>query len=337
MNYQKIISCYIRDLNKLQQYMLNKTIFSITIGGGSPSIIKKKVLKELIEYIFKNYKLSKKVEISIETNPEDINKKKLEQYKKIGINRICIGVQSFSNNELKYLGRKYRKKKAIDSILTSSDYFDNIGIDLLFGIPGSKKETFEKQLYFTRGLPVKHISLYEFNFQNRKKPIFLEDTSFFENNKKILEEKKFFLYETNSFSISGYQSYYNNSVLSMKDYLGIGPSSQGRIMMDNKFVRIGNTKILENWLDPNKNTYKKETFNKQKEIEELLMLGLSKYNGISIQELEEATENKISKYINKSNINELERNEFLIQKRGRLFLSIKGMLVINTIVSKILI
>ena len=123
----------------------------------------------------------------------------------------------------------------------------------------------------------------------------------------------------------------------MKDYLGIGPSSQGRIMMDNKFVRIGNTKILENWLDPNKNTYKKETFNKQKEIEELLMLGLSKYNGISIQELEEATENKISKYINKSNINELERNEFLIQKRGRLFLSIKGMLVINTIVSKILI
>ena len=123
----------------------------------------------------------------------------------------------------------------------------------------------------------------------------------------------------------------------MKDYLGIGPSSQGRIMFDNKFVRIGNTKILENWLDPNKNTYKKETFNKQKEIEELLMLGLSKYNGISIQELEEVTENKISKYFNKSNINELESNEFLIQKSGRLFLSIKGMLVINTIVSKILI
>ena len=157
MNYQKIINCYIRDLTKLQRYIFNKTIVSINIGGGSPSAIKKKALKVLIEYIFKNYKLDKKVEISIEANPEDINKEKLEEYKDIGINRICIGVQSFYNNELKYLGRKYIKKKAIESIISSSNYFENIGIDLIFGIPESKKENFEKQLYFSRDLPIKPI------------------------------------------------------------------------------------------------------------------------------------------------------------------------------------
>ena len=169
LNYQEIIKCYIRDLKILEKYTSNKTIISLCIGGGSPSVIKKVLLQNLKEYIFKNYKLSNKLEFSLEANPEDINKKKLKEYRNLGVNRICIGIQSFSNDELKLLGRKYTKNQAVNSILKSSDYFDNIGIDLIFGIPTSNRENFEKQLYFSIELPVKHISVYEFDFANKKK------------------------------------------------------------------------------------------------------------------------------------------------------------------------
>ena len=337
LNYQEIIKCYIRDLKILEKYTLNKTIISLYIGGGSPSVIKKVLLQNLIEYIFKNYKLSNKLEFSIEVNPEDINKKKLKEYRNLGVNRICIGIQSFSNDELKLLGRKYTKNHAVNSILKSSDYFDNIGIDLIFGIPKSNRENFEKQLYFSRELPVKHISLYEFDFANKKKSSFLIDSNFFEKKKRILEEKKFFHYETTSYSKAGYQSCYNNSVLGMKNYIGIGPSAHGRVREDNTVIRIRNTKNLKYWLDPNENTYKQEILSKEKKIEELLMLGLNKSDGVSIKELAEAADNNISKYINLKNINDLKKNNFLFHKKGRLFLNSKGMLVINNIVSKIVI
>ena len=123
----------------------------------------------------------------------------------------------------------------------------------------------------------------------------------------------------------------------MKNYIGIGPSAHGRVIENNTVIRIRNTKILKYWLNSNKNTFQQEILNKEKKIEELLMLGLSKSDGISIKELIEATDNNVSKYINKKNISNLKKSNILFHKKGRLFLNSKGMLVINNIVSKIVV
>ena len=337
INYERVFNCYIRDFESLKPFILNKKIISINIGGGSPSNIKNYILNKIIKYITNNFKISNSLEISIEANPDDITESKLKAYKKIGINRICIGVQSFDNDDLKFLGRKYRKRKAINTIFKASAYFKNIGIDLIYGIPGSNKERFQKQLYFSRELPIKHISLYEFNFQNKKSENFTELKSFFRNNKEILERKKFSLYDLHNFSIDGYQSVYNNAVLEMKDYLGIGPSAHGRIKKKDLIIKINNTSSLENWLNPSINSYSQRILSTKDRIEELLLLGLTKSKGVSMSQIQKVTRNNLSKYIDQKKINILEKNKFLILKKGRLVLTLKGLLVLNSIVSNILV
>ncbi|MBV69004.1 MAG: hypothetical protein CMJ08_04295 [Pelagibacterales bacterium] len=326
-----IYNCFIRDLKDLEEYFHDKTIASIHIGGGSPSIMKTKLLRNILEFIYKNYKNKKNIEVSLEANPEDIFYKKLKEYKNIGINRLNLGVQSFSDYVLSFLGRSHDKKQAISSIYKSSEYFENTGIDLIYGIPGDIKESFENQLIYATELPIKHISIYEFEYQNNfKKNYFLS------KYRKILEQKKFFLYELNSYSLRGYQSFYNASVLGMNNYIGIGPSSHSRVWKKNNFIKLRNTKNIKKWSNPTINNYKKEILSQINAIEEFLFLGLSTSDGISIKKLQKLSNNDSTKYINVKNINDLKKRRLLFEKKGRLFLSDKGMLLINSIVSNLI-
>ena len=332
-----IYNAYLRDLKILKYYALKKKIVSINIGGGSPSIMDIDLLRKIIQYILSNFQIYPNVEISIEINPEDITVEMLQEYKKIGINRVCLGIQSFSDTELQFLGRQYDKVTAINSILESSYYFDNVAIDLLYGIPGSNLESFEKNLYLSRDLPIKHISLNEFDYQDMSKPMYVRDISFLNNNKEILKEKKFIFYEISSFCKKNFQSKYNVSVLDMKSFFGIGPSSYSRMIQNNDVIKLRNTSNLVNWMNSQEDTFIKETMRPAEIIEEFLLLGLYKCNGIKIEELKKITNGSLYKYINAKNIEQLEKNNFLYIKKGRLFLSTRGMLLINTIVSKVLI
>jgi len=335
INYEKVFEGYLRDLKYLDNLICNKTIISLTIGGGSPSLINVKFLKKLLDHVKKKYKFAKKTEVSIEVNPQDVNRKKLKEYKKIGFNRVCIGVQSFSNKELRQLGKAYTKEQAISSIYETSNYFSNTCIDLIYGIPNSNIKSFEKQLYFSSRLPVKHISTYEFNFLGEKKSFGL-NLNFLKKSIEVFKKKKFFLYEINSFSINGYQSLYNNAILQMKDYVGIGPSSHSRVIKNNIAIKNDNTRNLNDWLNEKKNTYSTEMLCKEKQIEEFLLLGLSRCDGISYKELKKITSNNIEKYVNLERLNFLEDNGFLLQKNGKVFLHNKGLLLINSIISHLL-
>ena len=331
-----VFNSYVRDLKVLKNYSFKKKVISINIGGGSPSVMDKNLLKKIIKYILDNFQISNDIEISIEVNPEDVTKERLREYKRIGINRICLGIQSFSNKELHFLGRQYGKEIAVNSVLQSSYFFDNIAIDLLYGIPGSSVRSFEKQLYLSRDLPVKHISLYEFDYNNIKKPLYVEDLNFFKRNKKILEEKKFIFYEINSFSKKNFQSRYNVSVLDMKSFFGIGPSSYSRIVHNNAIIKLRNTRNLGHWMNSVQDTFEKKKMRAKEVIEEFLLLGLYKTNGIKISELNKVTKGSLSSHISEKNIEKLKTGHFLCKKEGRLFLSTKGMLLINNIVSNIL-
>jgi Coproporphyrinogen III oxidase and related Fe-S oxidoreductases len=190
--------------------------------------MKSKLLEKIFEYIYKKYKIKKNLEVCLEANPEDINYQKLKEYKDIGINRINLGVQSFSDNDLNFLGRNHNKEQALRSIWEASEYFSNIGIDLITGIPSLKKNSFNNQLIVATELPIKHISIYEFSYKNKEMEAF--ETSYsLKKYSEILKEKKFFLYEINSFSIRGYESTYNKSVLGMDNYIGLGPSAYSRL------------------------------------------------------------------------------------------------------------
>ena len=132
------------------------------------------------------------LKFAIETNPEDINHQKLKNIKILESIELSLGVQSFSNHDLNFLGRSHDKKQALKSVWEASKYFSNIGIDLIYGIPSLKKNSFFNQLILAKELPIKHISIYEFNIKNREIET-LENSYSLKKYKKILKKKLFFI------------------------------------------------------------------------------------------------------------------------------------------------
>ena len=126
---------------------IKSPVTSIYYGGGTPSIINPDAINNLLESIYKNYKIDKIPEITLECNPEDISIKKLIAWKKSGINRLSIGVQSFDNNILKIMNRPHTSEQSIKSIKKAQDIgYENISIDLIYGFPSQSTNSWEEDL-----------------------------------------------------------------------------------------------------------------------------------------------------------------------------------------------
>ena len=316
---------YINNILKEIEYFSNKKveITSIYIGGGTPSSIPPKFIQNILNCIKNNYILSKHVEITIECNPCSLNLEKIKYYKKIGINRLSIGIQSLNNKCLKTIGRKHDKKVGLNAIKSASDYFDNINADILIGIPYQNyyklKNTAKKIIKY-----VKHISCYMLINENGTKLTNLincncvktvsEDNCVKYYNKltKYLQKNQFYRYEISNFSKKGYECKHNLGYWNLTSYYGFGLSAHSYI--DGK--RYNNPTNMQQYLNFDFN-YEKEILSKQEIIEEYIMLGLRTRDGISISKLKTLgydiiNENKNIKYLLEKNIIQINNDNLFI-------------------------
>ncbi len=145
---------------KLRKKELFKPIESIYFGGGSPSLIKPKVVEEIIKLISSHYQLAATVETTLEVNPDDVSKEYLEGLRTAGINRLSIGIQSFHEKELKMMNRAHNMNQALQSITQISELFNNFSIDLIYGIPYSSLASWEDNILKVLSFDPPHISSY---------------------------------------------------------------------------------------------------------------------------------------------------------------------------------
>ena len=156
-----MIECIIKEIETRVAYLNKKTISSIYFGGGTPSILNKKEVQSIINTIYANFTVAEDIEITLECNPDDLNKSKLVGFKKAGINRLSIGVQSFNDTDLIFMNRSHNAKEAIDCIhLAKKTGFENITIDLIYGLPKQSVEAWEDNLKKMFRLGVSHFSAY---------------------------------------------------------------------------------------------------------------------------------------------------------------------------------
>ncbi|MEG0918516.1 MAG: radical SAM family heme chaperone HemW [Anaerovoracaceae bacterium] len=214
---------------------LDYYVDSIFIGGGTPSILKPGQIKGIMEAIKSNFYVSKNAEITIESNPNSLDEIKLKTYLKSGINRISIGVQSLDNLVLKTIGRVHNRDEAIKAIkLVKNSGFENINVDLMFGLPNQSIETWLATLNEIIKLEPKHISFYTLQLE--------ENTPFYKDYKegaidlppnslnnemyhsaiKILKDKGFDHYEISNSAKDGYSCMHNLKYWYMAEYMGIG-------------------------------------------------------------------------------------------------------------------
>lgn len=223
----------------LRKNELKGKVKTVYLGGGTPSLLDEADLKYLFDILYSHYEVVEDAEVTIEANPDDLTQEKLEVLAKTPINRLSIGVQSFADQDLIWMNRAHNANEAIGCLSLARTYFENISIDLIYGIPQMDNQRWEQTLETAFGLQIPHLSFYaltvepntalETFIEKKKSPPVLDDWAF--GHYRILQRKareaNYQNYEFSNFAKTGYYSQNNMAYWSNNAYLGIGPSAHG--------------------------------------------------------------------------------------------------------------
>ncbi len=283
---------------ELRKNELNQDIIAnIYFGGGTPSILSNDEIERIIQAVYNNHNVSDNPEITLEANPDDLNEERIKSLWETKINRLSIGVQSFFEDDLKLMNRAHNSLEAIKCIEIASLYFENISIDLIYGIPNMSNEKWQKNIDLALAFNTKHISSYALTVEPKtalasfieKKIIDGPKDEIAQEHFQILIEKleanEFIHYETSNFGKKGYFSKNNTAYWLGNKYIGIGPSAHS---YDGK---------QRSWNVRNNSTYIQLIQKKELPIERELLTKIDQYNeyimtslrtiwGISISKIE---------------------------------------------------
>lgn len=331
----------------------DRRITTIFIGGGTPSWLKEDYMQAIMETVYHYFSVEQDAEITIECNPGTITEHKFEVYRRIGINRLSIGLQSVHNEELKILGRIHTFEQFLKTYdMARKHGFSNINIDLMSSLPGQTPEIFCDSLYQVLKLKPEHISAYsliiekgtpfyelyrfdavrqEAGMQTESLPTEEEEYQTTKMTQHILKEAGYHWYEISNFAKPGYECRHNIGYWKRVDYLGVGLGASS--LVDN--VRYSNTRDLYTYLsvpaDSLHETAAQITRNEQ--MEEFMFLGLRMRDGFYRDEFTQAFGIPIEAVYGDA-LNHLQQEELLLKREGRIYLTDKGMDLNNYVVAQ---
>ena len=287
-NVQSFLTALKKEIEYFSKLYSNDRIFtSIFFGGGTPSLMEPKYLEEILVHLKKHFTVDENVEVTMETNPGTVDKTKLKQFKEAGINRISIGIQSFDEDELKFLTRIHDKQTATQTVFKAAEVgFENISVDLIFNLPKQTKEKWINNLETAIQLPIKHISTYSLILERGTilnklvldKKVIMQDDDYdadlYETTIDFLISIGFYQYEVSNFTKPGFECVHNNAYWRYRDYLSFGTSSHS--FVDGK--RWWNYSSLKKYISEielnNHATMNSEIISKEQKHDEYVMLAL---------------------------------------------------------------
>lgn len=320
-------------------------IDTIYIGGGTPSVIDEKLVRDVLETIRESFIIDKEAEVTIEVNPGTVNEEKLKIYKESGINRISMGLQSTNSSLLKMLGRIHTYEEFLECFnLARRIGFENINVDLMIGLPGQTLEDIDESIERMINLKPEHISVYSLIVEDGTKisrdieigKLILPEEEFerkmYWRVKEKLKDNGYNHYEISNFAKKGYESKHNMNCWNQREYLGFGASAHSYF----KHIRYSNIENLEKYID----NISKEQIEENKEIHEIqdidsskkeyMLLGLRKIDGVNITEFKNKfVDNPI--YLFRKELNKLVKNELIEIDENSIKLTNKGLDLANLV------
>lgn len=289
----ELVKYEIKELKLRSDYLDNELVNTIYFGGGTPSLLNINSIQELLNCVRNEYIVSDNCEITFEANPDDLTEDYLNYLFNIGINRLSIGIQSFNDDVLKFLGRRHDSKKLKHIIKIAQQIgFDNISVDVIFGIPGFELSSYLESLSRIFDLNIQHISAYSLTitegtllykrFKNNKLDLIGEDDLLNQFNSTIDELSKhgFIQYEISNYAREGFKSRHNCSYWEDVRYLGIGPSAHSYNKVSRQW-NISNTGTYCNNISQQKSFYEIEYLTNNDKFNEYIITGLRTSTGIS--------------------------------------------------------
>ena len=331
-----------KELEDLIESVDNKLLRSIYIGGGTPSLISGEKIFELLNKIRAFFNLSPTVEITIEANPSSLNKEKIIFYKRAGINRISLGVQSFNNRFLDFLGRKSSRKKNIEAINLVKKYFENYSIDLIFALPEQSVKDFKKDLEILSFFNPPHISLYNLEIYEQtpfydklskgdfKLPTDKIDAEMYNLAQDKLHKANYNNYEISNFAKSGYRAQHNYLYWRYKSYLALGPGAAG---FDGRLRYKNNAnlkKYLKSFSDNKKIARSINILSEEDKMAEYCFLALRTKEGLSLHQFYLKFKKDFN-HLYRDPVDDLKAKVLIEESNQRIYLTSKGKLLANEV------
>jgi len=339
----ELISALIKELELRKETLQNQPIETIYVGGGTPSLLTIDELRFLIDAVYKNFNVIDNPEITLEVNPDDLSSKRLNELTNTRINRLSIGIQSFFEDDLQNMNRAHNSEEAKECLSLATRHFDNITIDLIYGIPNMSLEKWNENLQTAFKFGVNHISSYALTVEPKtaldsfiKKgtyPPINEELALKHFNHLIAQTKKqgFVHYEISNFGKPNYFSKHNTSYWQGKPYLGIGPSAHSFNENQRSWNVANNTRYIKS-IEQNQLPSTVETLSEKDRFNEYIMTGLRTIWGISLSKVQEDFGMEFKQHLLNSTKIYLESNSLEI-KEDHITATQKGKFLIDGIAS----
>lgn len=311
-NKPALVDSIIKEIELRKNYLSTKNIQTIYFGGGTPSLLNDRELFLILEKIYRTYTVSKDAEITLECNPDDLSEQKLKELKRAEINRLSIGLQSFNEDELKWMNRAHTAKESEASVKRSQDKgFENITIDLIYGSKFCTLNHWKQTLHKAVDLQVQHISSYNLTIEHKtklghdhklkKEPSIDDEQSaeLFLEMVDTLEKNNFIHYEISNFGKEGFFSQHNANYWKGEHYLGLGPSAHSFDGVSRQW-NIANNNLYIKRIHENESYFEKEVLTEKERFNEYVLTTLRTIWGIDLNYL-------------KTNFNEDFVKTFLLQ------------------------
>lgn len=328
--------------------LFHDEIKTIYFGGGTPTRLHKLHFEKIFETIHSNYKIDSQAEITIEANPDDLSHGYIDMLRELPFNRISIGVQSFDDQELQFLSRRHNSQTAIDSVEYCQEKgFDNISIDLMYGLPSQTLEIWQSNLDKARQLDIQHISAYHLIYEDKTRLYSLlkagivkpvdEDSSLemFEILISILKKDGFVHYEVSNFAKEGFVSQHNSSYWNGEKYIGLGPSAHS-FDGEQRWWNVSSIPKYIKGISNGEPDFEMEDIDLAKKYNEFLITGLRTMWGIDVDVLKTKFGNDKYEYFFKYAEKYFNLNYLEIDKT-KVTLSHKGIFIVDGIVSDLMI
>ncbi|CAM4330933.1 radical SAM family heme chaperone HemW [Gillisia hiemivivida] len=341
----ELVAMLCEEIRLRKNELPGKELDTIYFGGGTPSLLSSEELKMIFDAVNANFKVRKDAEITLEANPDDLSLENLKTLKNAGINRLSIGVQSFFEEDLQLMNRAHNATEAMESIQMAKQFFENISIDLIYGIPGMSNERWKTNIETALSLGLPHFSCYALTIEpntalkkmiekGKVKPVDDEAArEHFDILTKILKAKGFTHYEFSNYGKPGYFSENNTAYWFGKPYLGIGPSAHSYVGENRKW-NINNNTLYMKSIEKGELPLEKEELSTTDRYNEYVMTRLRTMWGVDIEEVEERFGNFYKTHLLNEASKEVEL-DLLEQKAGILTVTQKGKFLSDGIASNL--
>jgi putative oxygen-independent coproporphyrinogen III oxidase len=296
-NKSDLLHAIMMEIELRSGYLRGEKIESIYFGGGTPSVMTHSETQTFIGLIRRNFEVDDKAEITLEANPDDLSPENLGKLREAGINRLSIGIQSFDDEVLGWMNRSHNAKQAIESVKHAQQLgFENVTVDLIYGIPGKDERYWRDQLQQLLELNVPHVSGYALTVEKetvldnwiRKGRASAPDEDMshrqFMLGSEVLTSAGYEHYELSNFARPGYRAVHNSAYWKSRPYLGVGPSAHS-FDGDSRQWNVSNNRLYLSAIESGEINFEREDLSVADRLNERIMTALRTMEGLDLKSL----------------------------------------------------